>query len=228
MCARLICEEGKRQQRSRWCWSGIWVQWLCNFRFVSTRYENKRRMSGFVFHALGGCFHVGAPRWGSKCSSESVSFADQTHFMPPAFQRGPEKQIKTEPVTWRESDIVCWCEIRGCLPNLIYTSNCSWDWIWLLSNRDGWMIHNHTIYILRSVMASVKCKLMHVHRQLSSLLVTTAVVTVSCDPLVVLRRGTSRYYRSESKVTVRIVWILKSHSFLGTEIGMHIMGFFFF
>lgn len=80
----------------------------CKFRFVSTQYENKRLMS-VCFPCLGRPVFMSVHPDGTVNAfffffvrsqmSESVSSADQTHFILLAYQHCPEKQIGNEPVT---------------------------------------------------------------------------------------------------------------------------------
>lgn len=62
----------------------------------------------FVFFMpWAGFFHVGAPRWGSRSSSGSVSLADQTHFMPFPFQHSPEKNVLNLSLLRDKRQILC-------------------------------------------------------------------------------------------------------------------------
>lgn len=108
-----ICKVDKRQQRMLHWWSVIWVQWLCNFRFLTAWYENKQLMSEFVFNALGGLFSCQCTQMGQKTlvrirSNISCSWH---------FNTVQKNELKCAHNTMRGYVSLMW-NLRSCLPDL--------------------------------------------------------------------------------------------------------------
>lgn len=99
------------------CWSGIRVQWLCNFRFLSTRYENKRLNVWVCFACPGRPVFMSVHPDGAETARHIQSVLQIRHTSCCGhINTGQRNKIKNEPVPWWVRYCVLLWNQRSCLP----------------------------------------------------------------------------------------------------------------